>query len=234
VSHELRTPLNPVIGFSEIMRQQILGPLPPRYAGYARDINESANHLLGLIEDVLDMARIEAGHTDLKMRRFAFAEALDAAMLVIRPQATRNDVLIEIRPGPTLLIDGDLRAIRQILINLLGNAVKFTPARRGVTLEWSLTPVGDLRIAIEDEGIGIPPADMATVTQPFHRGSNATAAAVGGTGLGLAITKTLTELHGGTLELVSALGSGTTVQVMLPSARIHLPPPVETPLRVSA
>jgi signal transduction histidine kinase len=234
MSHELRTPLNAVIGFSEIMRQQILGPLPPRYAGYARDINDSANHLLALIEDVLDMARIEAGHTDIKVRRFALTEALDAAMLVIQPQGVRNDVAIDVAPGPPLLIDGDLRAVRQILINLLGNAVKFTPPRGRVRLDWSLTPAGDLRIAVADDGIGIPPADMGRITQPFHRGSNATAAAVGGTGLGLAITKTLTELHGGTLEIASTLGAGTTVEVVLPAARVHLPPPVEAPLRVSA
>jgi signal transduction histidine kinase len=231
MSHELRTPLNAVIGFSEIMRRQLLGALPPRYAAYAHDINESANHLLGLIEDVLDMARIEAGHTDLREQRFTLDEAVDGALLVTRPQAARTEIALDVLGGPNVDMQADLRAIRQILINLLGNAVKFTPARGRVTLAWSIGAEGDLVMVVTDTGIGIPAADIARITQPFHRGSNATAAAVGGTGLGLAITKTLAELHGGRLEIASTLDRGTRVSVVIPAKRIHPPRPASRQAR---
>jgi signal transduction histidine kinase len=231
MSHELRTPLNAVIGFSEIMRRQLLGALSPRYAAYARDINESANHLLGLIEDMLDMARIEAGHTDLREQRFALDEAIDGALLVTRPQATRAEIALEVLGGPNVDLQADLRAIRQILINLLGNAVKFTPAGGRVTLAWSIAADGALVFVIDDDGMGIPAADIARITQPFHRGSNATTAAVGGTGLGLAITKTLAELHGGRLEIASTLGRGTRVSVAIPALRVHPPRAVQRQAR---
>lgn len=221
MSHELRTPLNAVIGFSDVLCQQMFGPLPSRYAGYARDINHSANHLLSLIEDVLDVARIEAGHTDLKAQRMAFTEVAHAALLVIHPQATRGDVDLTIRPGPRRDLDGDPCGIRQILVNLLGNAVKFTPAGGRVEFGWRIADSGDLIIEIVDTGIGIPVADLPRVTQPLHRGANA--AAIGGSGLGLAITRTLIELHGGKLEITSSVGKGTRARVILPAASLHVP-----------
>ena len=223
MSHELRTPLNAVIGFSDVMCQQMFGALPPRYAGYARDINDSANHLLSLIEDVLDVARIEAGHADLKARRMSFAETAHAALLVIHPQATRGDVELIIRPGPPCDVDGDPRGIRQILVNLLGNAAKFTPAGGRVEFGWEIADSGELHIDIVDTGIGIPAADLPRVMQPFHRGANAAAAAIGGSGLGLAITRTLIELHGGKLEITSSVGNGTHARVILPAESIHIP-----------
>ncbi|MBL8696747.1 MAG: HAMP domain-containing histidine kinase [Alphaproteobacteria bacterium] len=232
MSHELRTPLNAVLGFSDVMRQQMLGPLPVRYAGYVRDIHASGEHLLGLIEDVLNMARIDAGHAELKMEWVALSEIIDSALLVTRPQAELGHVTLQLPPAPDVEVLVDARALRQVLVNLLSNAVKFTERGGRVSCRVVQEPRGGLHIDVEDTGMGIPPDDLAKVTQPFHRGANATAAAVGGTGLGLAITKTLIELHDGRLELISALGEGTRARIVLPAARLR--PRTATGLRASA
>ena len=221
MSHELRTPLNAVMGFADIMRRQLFGPLPARYEGYVKDIYGSAEHLLGLIEDVLDVARPEAERRPLNEAWHHLDEIVDSAAMVVKQQAADSDIEFSTRAMPLLDVHADERALRQVLVNLMSNGVKYTDRGGRVTCHADTTASGELEIVIEDTGMGIPVADLPYVTNPFHRAANAVVAAVGGTGLGLTIVKTLTELHGGRLDLVSALGAGTQARVTLPAARVR-------------
>lgn len=220
ISHELRTPLNAIMGFSEVMQMQLFGPLGRRYSEYAHDIHRSAEHLLALITDVLDMARIDAGGMTIREKRVDLAETCGAAVLFLRDRAAAKSVMLTYAPGPQLEIYADPRALRQVVTNLLGNAIKFTPADGEVTFSWTIALDGALHLTIADTGIGIPAGELARVTEPFHRAGNAIDVSEGGTGLGLAITRSLVELHGGRLELSSRVGEGTVATVVLPKHRL--------------
>jgi two-component system cell cycle sensor histidine kinase PleC len=216
ISHELRTPLNAVIGFSEVMQQALFGPLGhPKYQEYARDIYASGAYLLEVINDILDMSKIEAGRMSLDAGSVDLADILADSMKVVSQAAAERNIALD-RHGPQhLVLEADRRALKQVFLNLLSNAVKFTRDGGSVDVHLSRSR-GHVKIAIKDTGIGIPEADIAKLGRPFEQVENQFSKSHQGSGLGLAISRALIELHGGTLRITSREGQGTTVTCTLP------------------
>jgi len=221
MSHELRTPLNAILGFSQILSEGMLGPLGnAKYTEYCRDILASGRHLLALINDILDMAKVEAGKMALDEEWLDLEDSIDAALLLVRERAAQGSIhLSKTLPKPPPTVWGDTRRLRQVWINLLTNAVKFTPAEGRVNVNVSVSEDGTIAIAVSDTGIGIAAADIERVLQPFSQVETALSRGHEGTGLGLALTRSLVELHGGRLAIDSEVGIGTTVTVILPADR---------------
>jgi PAS domain S-box-containing protein len=222
MSHELRTPLNAIIGFSEMIERQVLGENGwPRYIEYSRHIHRSGTHLLALINDVLDLSKIEAGRYELTDEVMALAELLDAChtMVMGRAEAEGLQVVVSL-PETGLSLRGDRRALTQILLNLLTNAVKYNAQGGSVAVAASRRADGAVDLVIRDSGPGIAPGEIDRLFQPFQRTDAALARSVEGTGLGLSITKRLVELHDGEIHLASRLGEGTTVTVTWPASRV--------------
>ena len=215
MSHELRTPLNAIIGFSEMMESGVLGPLSGKYSEYCRDIRESGRYLLEVINDILDMSKIEAGAVRLNRERFALPQVLAEAIRIVGPRATDKRLALTTEIGAEVFLNADRRALKQIVLNLLSNAVKFTPAGGRVSLRAECADDA-VSIAIEDSGIGIPESAMRNLGRPFEQVQSQFTKNHQGSGLGLAIARSLTELHGGTMHIRSTLGEGTTVLVHLP------------------
>jgi two-component system cell cycle sensor histidine kinase PleC len=233
MSHELRTPLNAILGFSEVMRDEVFGNLgSSQYVGYATDIHKSGQHLLGLINDVLDLSRIEAGRFVVRAEEINVPEAIRNAhaMFELRAGAVGIKLKSEIDPALPLLL-ADERACRQILINLISNAVKFTPPGGTVTTFARRAAGGGMEVGVSDTGAGIDPADVATVFEAFGQGRHDIAVNEKGTGLGLPIVRGLVEAHGGKVTLDSVLGKGTTVICTFPRERLSAPQPV--PIRLA-
>jgi len=224
-THELRTPLNAIIGFSEIIWSEAFGTIEnDQYKGYVKDILDSGNHLLGVINDILDMSRIEAGRTDLIEKELDVDSIIRDSLRFVAERARESKVSIETQIDanlPSLLADET--KIRQILLNLLSNAVKFTPDGGRVIASAELATDGGLVIAIADNGIGIAPEDMKRAMAPFGQVDGALTRKYDGTGLGLPLAKSLIELHGGILEMQSELGRGTRVAMLLPAERTIMP-----------
>ena len=216
MSHELRTPLNAVIGFSDLMLSRAFGELNPRYNEYARLIHEAGNHLLSLVSDILDLAKIEAGRFSCDFRLFDLKESARACLPLIERRAAEQGVTVECRlPDEAVEVQADDRGCKQILINLLSNAVKFSKPGGKVVL--SLSQAGaDAVISVRDQGVGIPADLLARIGQPFEQGSNDPLLAREGTGLGLALVKALVGRHGGRFEVESRENVGTTITVCLP------------------
>jgi signal transduction histidine kinase len=224
MSHELRTPLNAVLGFSEVIRDRLFGDdAIQRYSEYAANIHASGSHLLGLINDVLDLSKIEAGKLELTPEHFDLARDTGEALRFVEPQAAHKNIRL-IREIPEQLgVVADKRALRQITVNLLANAVKFTPEDGTVTLSLRRDPNGDVTLAVSDTGVGIRPEDMTRVLETFGQGRHdVTPPDEHGTGLGLAIVKSLIEAHGGRIGIESTVGEGTTVTVTLPQDKVHM------------
>jgi two-component system cell cycle sensor histidine kinase PleC len=224
MSHELRTPLNAILGFSETMAKELLGPLgTPRYVDYARDIHASGMLLLDLINDMLDMSRIEAGRYELRRETLRPDELAREALGVVGVQAEKAGVAVEAKIQPGIRRFAlDRRAVRQVLLNLLSNAIKFSRPGGTVTLFADVVD-GMLRYRIVDQGIGIAKQDIVRLARPFERAGNVMTQPIQGTGLGLSISKRLIELHGGKLEIESELDRGTTVTVLLPDRDLNSP-----------
>ena len=222
MSHELRTPLNAVIGYSELSLLQPWGPLgDPRYREYLQAVNDSGRHLLQLINDLLDLSKVEADKFDLSEEKTNFSELLDQVILLVRERADKRGVLIRRAlsdPSPCVLVD-PLR-LKQVLVNLLSNAIKFSDQRDVVTISLEVEPCEDLRIIVADEGCGIRESDLSRVMEPFGQADDPMVRQEVGTGLGLPLSRKLVELHGGTLDLSSVYGEGTTVVVTLPFSRL--------------
>ncbi|HWD29210.1 MAG TPA: ATP-binding protein [Rhizomicrobium sp.] len=219
MSHELRTPLNAILGFSDIIRQRLFGTEAiDRYADYAADIHGSGAHLLGIINDILDLSKIEAGRAVLDERATTLDAVVKDATTFIgdRWKGVHFEVTL---PSPPVGIFVDDRKLTQILVNLLSNAFKFTPQGGTVALSAARTPEGGLGITVRDTGIGIAPEDIATVLSPFGQVESALSRTHHGTGLGLPLANSLAQMHGGTLSLQSTVGGGTTVTIILPAAR---------------
>ncbi len=218
MSHELRTPLNAIIGFSEIMTTGMFGPIgSPKYAEYAADIRRSGQFLLDVINDILDMSKIEAGRTDLELEHFDIKSVVEDVMRLVTPRATESGIQLITDCAEGIHLTADKRAVKQILINLLSNAVKFTPEGGTITVQISAQD-DQLQCTIIDTGIGIPQRDIEKLGRPFEQVENQFTKSKGGSGLGLAISKSLVELHGGQLAINSVLKKGTTVSVTLPLA----------------
>ena len=218
MSHELRTPLNAVLGFSEMMDQELFGPLgDPRYKEFAQDIYRSGKHLLGIIGDILDLTKVEAGQLVLEEEDVDLGDLMKDCGRLVADQARAVAVRLEVRRPPShVLVRGDRTRLKQILLNLLSNAVKFTPGGKGVALSCRIDEEG-LAIVVADEGIGMSPAEIQKAMQPFQQIDNSFSRRYEGTGLGLPLTKSLVELHGGELRVESEPGRGTIVTVHLPA-----------------
>ncbi len=222
MSHELRTPLNAIIGFSEIMYKQRFGPMgSDKYQEYSSDINSAGNYLLELINDVLDLSKIEASQFQLNLEHLDINDAIEATVRMIRDRLVFKKMDLEVdlfKPAPTMI--GDPRAVKQIILNLLTNAVKFTPEGGKVTVRSTKETDGCVAFQVADTGIGIDQADIPRVLEPFGQVSSSDTKAQEGTGLGLHLAGSLAALHDGTLELESELGIGTCVTVRFPSAAL--------------
>ncbi len=224
MSHELRTPLNAIIGFSDMICKQTYGPVNiPKYLEYANDINQSGTHLLKLINDILDLSKIEAGAVELIEEAVDVAKAVNACLLLVKERAVTNNVELKLDLADKLpALQADERKLKQILINLLSNAIKFTPAGGKIDIRvWARSDAGYV-FQIADTGIGIALKDIPVALTPFKQLDSDLNRKFDGTGLGLPLTKSLAEMHGGSLDLQSEPGVGTTVTVRFPAERIVL------------
>jgi PAS domain S-box-containing protein len=221
VSHELRTPLNAIIGFSEIMTGELMGPLGSSlYKEYANDIHESGRHLLAIINDILDLSRVEAGQATLNESRVELQKLVAACLILVRGRAHAGGLAVSVEPTTAMPdIVGDERLLKQALLNLLSNAIKFTPKGGAIRIVTKTTAAG-VEIAVADSGIGMSETELAQVAKPFVQLENWLVRKYEGTGLGLSIAKAFCELHGGWLQIASAPGKGTTAIIHLPAARI--------------
>ncbi|MBI3454063.1 MAG: PAS-domain containing protein [Rhodospirillales bacterium] len=222
MSHELRTPLNAIIGFSEIIQQELFGPIgSERYKEYAHDIYDSGTHLLTLINDILDVSKAEAGKIELSESVISVDEVIKASIRLINARAKEADVrLSAVACAHLPRVRVDERRLKQILLNLLSNAVKFTPAGGRVAVEAMAAPTNGFYIKVSDTGIGMSPEDIPKALAPFGQIDSNLARKYDGTGLGLPLTKALVELHGGRLVIDSTVGVGTTVTITLPPNRV--------------
>ncbi len=223
MSHELRTPLNAIIGFSEIIQDQLLGPIGTiKYLDYVRDIHLSGAHLLEVINDILDLSKVESGKFELLEKPIEVSRVVAATVRLVRERAVHGQVTLETGslPSPSPIILADERAFKQILLNLLSNAVKFTLPNGSINVSVELHDNGGLSVVITDTGIGIAAADIPKVLAPFGQVDSSLTRHFQGTGLGLPLAKSLAELHGGTLELESELDVGTRAIIRLPAGRV--------------
>ncbi|HCM84006.1 MAG TPA: hypothetical protein DIS76_05520 [Rhodospirillaceae bacterium] len=218
MSHELRTPLNGIIGFSEITRDQLFGPVgSPKYLEYAGDIHQGATHLLSLINDILDFSKIDAGKMDLSIHPVNVRSTFEHVLRMMRTVAIEQHITLKLDvPMDMPALMADERALRQMLLNLLSNAVKFSQSHRRVTLSAILPPDGSMEISVTDQGKGIPAEFQAKIFEPFEQVDDIMTRTHKGTGLGLPLVKALTEMHGGEVYLHSEINVGTTVTLRFP------------------
>jgi signal transduction histidine kinase len=225
MSHELRTPLNAIIGFAEIMIDRLFGPLgDPRYAEYVKDIGDSGKHLLGLINDILDLSKIEAREASLRKEQVDLAGVLESSARLMRERAARARLDLRVADGAGLpVVWADRIKLKQIALNLLSNAVKFTPEGGRVELDAGLDEAGGAFVRVRDTGIGMREADIPVALQPFRQIESSLTRAHQGTGLGLPLSLAIARMHGGTLDIDSVPGRGTQVTVRLPPDRTVSP-----------
>jgi signal transduction histidine kinase len=221
MSHELRTPLNAIIGFSEVLAEKMFGEVNEKQAEYLQDIHSSGTHLLSLINDILDLSKIEAGKMDLELSRFDLGDALENSMTLVRERASKNSVNLALeRAGEVGEWVADERKFKQIMLNLLSNAVKFTP-HGGLVSVRAKRFDSRVEIAVSDTGIGIKPEDQQLVFEEFRQASGDHLKKSEGTGLGLALTRRFVELHGGSISLQSEVGKGSTFTFTLPEKQLE-------------
>jgi two-component system cell cycle sensor histidine kinase PleC len=221
MSHELRTPLNAIIGFAEVIEREFFGPVGvAQYASYAADIHRSGQHLLSLINDILDLSKVEAGRFEIVEQDFALMEIIDEAKRLLEIRAQKAGLILSSEiAGDVARLYADPKLVSQALLNLLSNAVKFTPAGGKVRIAATRDGGGDLVISVSDTGIGMAPEEIPHALEPFGQIDGTLARRFDGTGLGLPITKAFIEMHGGTLALDSEKGRGTTATIRLPGWR---------------
>jgi signal transduction histidine kinase len=216
MSHELRTPLNAIIGFSQLLRERMVGEVNEKQEEYLDDIISSGNHLLSLINDVLDLSKVEAGQIELEVTPFSLRDALERGVLMVRERAAENEVGVTLEVDPeTDVVEADERRIRQVVFNLLTNAVKFTPEGGSVILS-SARMNGEVHVSVSDTGAGIAAEDQARIFEEFQQ-TDVGGRQLEGTGLGLAVSKRLIELHGGRIWVESELGKGSRFTFTLPT-----------------
>jgi signal transduction histidine kinase len=220
MSHELRTPLNAILGFSEMIEQQMFGAIDTKYTGYAHDIHRSGRHLLELINDVLDLSKLEAGKLELHETELALPALVEECLSLVRRRAEAAGITLSFHAAPSLPhLRADERAVKQVLLNFLSNAVKFTPEGGQVSMRIEHNAAGRLLLSVSDTGIGMSAGDLAIALQPFGQIDSKLARKNEGTGLGLPICKSLVELHGGELSVTSAPNVGTTMTATFPASR---------------
>lgn len=221
MSHELRTPLNAIIGYSDLMRQRTFGPIAPaRYATYVDDIHDSGLHLLRMINDLLDLAKIEAGKHEMVFEPLRLGEVAKEALRLVEPQSARGHVNVSLNFSVDVVVNADKRAMKQVLVNLLSNAIKFTRPGGIAVVFCQKTFDGRVAFGVRDTGIGMTPELLERALTPFEQASDAYTVEGRGTGLGLPICKTLVEAHQGELKLESTPGVGSKVWVELPGERL--------------
>jgi signal transduction histidine kinase len=223
MSHELRTPLNAVIGFSEVLIQRMFGDLTDKQEEYLKDIFSSGQHLLSLINDILDLSKIEAGRMELAISEFDLPGAIENVLILMRERAGRRGVTLGRTVDERLgTIHADERKVKQVLLNLLSNALKFTPEGGRIDVRAGFRD-GVVEIAVTDTGIGIAPEDHEAVFEEFRQVGHASRG-VEGTGLGLALSRKFVALHGGRIWVESAIGHGATFTFSLPPTPVPSPP----------
>ncbi len=221
MSHELRTPLNAILGFSEVMKDEMMGPIgSPTYRSYASDIHVSGQHLLGLVNDILDLAKIESGRVELDDDIFSVKSIVDASFHFFRVQAERSGVSLVADVDDSIVVRWDLRAAKQIAFNLMSNALKFTPRGGCITVAASQLANGGAAVTVRDTGCGIDPKYHQKIFETFGQGRHDVTIQDKSTGLGLAIIKGLVELHGGRLDLESDVGKGAAFTIVVPPERV--------------
>ena len=222
MSHELRTPLNAIIGFSELMIDEKFGPIGnDRYKDYLRDINKSGNHVLDLVNDLLDISKIEAGQQEMSYEAVSLSEVLGEAVAMMQPQANRERVIIRSSFTSRLPdVVADLRSVRQIALNLLSNAIRYTPAGGQVIVSTAYEQSGDIVMRVRDTGIGMAAADIEQALKPFKQINALKRARGDGTGLGLPLTKAMVEANRARFAIHSTPGEGTLVEITFPSTRV--------------
>ena len=221
MSHELRTPLNAIIGFSDILIKEQAGPIgTPVYREYARDVNDSGHQLLGIIEDLIDLSRLETGQVDLRETEIDLGGLLDLCRRAFEDKAATARVSLGLEPGAEdIEVWADQVRLRQVLHNLISNAIKFTPSGGSVRLSGRVDVSGEVLVDISDTGIGMTPHELDIALEPFRQAQSSLTRTRGGSGIGLALCNSMMELHGGTLEIESHKGEGTTVTLRLPACR---------------
>jgi PAS domain S-box-containing protein len=221
MSHELRTPLNAIIGFSDLLRSCLYGSLNEKQGEYLNNVHESGHHLLELINDILDVSKVEAGRYELYEEIFHLAEVIGACATLIGVRARDKEITVHCDcPSDLPRVRADQRALKQVILNLLTNAVKFNVSGGRVTVAARLDPDGSCTIEVKDTGIGISRSDQERIFMPFQQADPTISRKFEGTGLGLWISKALIELHDGTLAIDSKIGEGTTVTARLPAMRV--------------
>jgi len=230
MSHELRTPLNAIIGFSDIMQQKMFGAASPKYDEYLRDIYGSARHLLGIINDILDLARIEANQIVLTEEAVDIADEAATCVRLAGLQFERGAAVMLSQLAPDLpRLRADARLLRQILINLLGNALKFSPPGAPIEIGSRCTEAGEIEIWVRDRGIGIAPADHARIFEPFEQADSQRSRKFGGVGLGLSLVRAFVAAHQGRVAIDSRPGQGTRISATFPPARTIRDRPAAAP-----
>jgi signal transduction histidine kinase len=220
MSHELRTPLNAIIGFSEIFMREIMGPLPTRYQDYGADIFNAGHHLLSMINDLLDLSKIEVGQLELFEETIEISKVFNSCLPIIGERARQKNITVATEIAPNLpLLHVDERRLKQIMLNLLSNAVKFTPDFGHVVAAARISTTGGIAISLSDTGIGMRPEDVPIAFEPFRQIDGALNRRYEGTGLGLPLVQQIAALHGGSIDIQTTLGGGTTVTVLLPEYR---------------
>ncbi len=230
MSHELRTPLNAIIGFSEMIREALMGPVSARYRDYANDIHSSGSHLLRLINDVLDLSKVEAGRLELHEETIDLAKLVEECRRLVADRVRAGGLSLTIEVPPALpAVRADELRLKQIVLNLLSNGVKFTPAGGRVTLAAAATAEGGIALSVDDTGIGMAEAEIPVALEPFRQLDSAFSRRFEGTGLGLPLARRLAELHGAALAITSARGRGTTATLTLPANRVvgRMPLPID-------
>jgi signal transduction histidine kinase len=223
ISHEIRTPLNAIIGFSEVMMEERFGAIGnERYRQYLRDIHASGGHLLSLINDLLDLSKIEAGKIDLTFADVPINDLTQQCVAIMQPQASRERIIIRTSLSPRLPhVVADARSVRQIVLNLLSNSIKFTGPGGQVIVATTVTGTGDVSLRVRDTGIGMSEKDIAIAMEPFRQIGTSTRSGSGdGTGLGLPLTKALAEANRAIFHIKSTPNSGTLVEIVFPPARV--------------
>ena len=218
MSHELRTPLNAIIGFSDLLAEQIAGALSAKQQRFVSHIQQGARHLLALINDILDLSKVEAGRLELNRENVPVAVVLAEVLTSIRPAAAAKSIAVHSSIGPDVTVFADRIRFKQILLNLLSNAVKFTPDGGKIWVE-AVERRGRLTVSVSDTGLGIPIEEQEAIFDAFHQAGATTKGIKEGTGLGLAITKRLVEEHGGRIWVESEPGKGARLSFTMPAGR---------------